>query len=209
MLRDSQIEQFGFLEANNHFQMSGGEFCGNAACAAARVISKTTGATEGEFTTSGYQGKVQFKISDENIQCIFSELKPIVTKIETDNGLKGTLIDLGGIIHFVLDSEHIFVNDKNVYTSVYKQVITNLNLQEYSAFGVIWQESLNGTIKIHPVVGVKGVNSLFYETACGSGTIATLISNDSKQLEILQPSGQKIFVRGGMEYGFMLSLKVG
>lgn len=52
-------------------------------------------------------------------------------------------------------------------------------------------------IKIHPVVWVKSIDTLFYETSCGSGTIAYLIilditENKDIEIDILQPSNKLI-----------------
>jgi len=48
-------------------------------------------------------------------------------------------------------------------------------------------------IKIHPVVWVKGISSFFYETSCGSGTLASLITGTDSKNHIYQPSGYSIY----------------
>ena len=64
------------------------------------------------------------------------------------------------------------------------------------AIGVILLEKFNKKIKINPIVWVKKINTLYYETACGSGSIATAIYknifNNQKEFKIIQPSGYYI-----------------
>ena len=51
----------------------------------------------------------------------------------------------------------------------------------------------NKKIKINPVVWVKDIETLFYETACGSGSLGVAIynyyNNKEEKVEIIQPSG--------------------
>ena len=55
-------------------------------------------------------------------------------------------------------------------------------------------------IEISPVVFVRAINTLFYETACGSGTTAVGVYESAKRgegidINILQPSGNTINVK--------------
>ena len=50
-------------------------------------------------------------------------------------------------------------------------------------------------IKIYPIVWVKQIDTLFFENACGSGTIATSmvetwLTQKSSKDQIMQPSGE-------------------
>ena len=53
-------------------------------------------------------------------------------------------------------------------------------------------------VKIHPIVWVKSIDTLYYETACGSGSLATAIYIKYKEnynwVKIKQPSGYFINV---------------
>ena len=66
------------------------------------------------------------------------------------------------------------------------------------AVGIILLEKYKDIIKIYPIIWVKAIDTLYYETACGSGSLATLIYKnyiDSvEKLEVLQPSGDVIKV---------------
>ena len=49
-------------------------------------------------------------------------------------------------------------------------------------------------LKINPIVWVKAIDTLFYETACGSGTTAVcmveaFLKKQNQKIDVLQPSG--------------------
>ena len=68
-----------------------------------------------------------------------------------------------------------------------------------NAVGIILLETENGKTKINPVIWVKTIDTLYYETACGSGSLASAIYQNiiegCTNLEIVQPSGYSIFIR--------------
>ena len=64
------------------------------------------------------------------------------------------------------------------------------------AIGVILLENVQNELKIYPIVWVKDVNTMYYETACGSGSLAAAIyKNTAEEIEIIQPSGYSIKVK--------------
>lgn len=191
MQEDPTIEQFGFLEGTSHFQMSGGEFCGNAARVAAWLISERTGTKQGTFTISGFSGTVHYTVDDNQVRCVFPDY-PFEKKMVEVLGVEATLVDLGGIVHVVMPITVEFENDERYYKSAHRQVTELLGLGERPAVGVIWQDLRDGNVAIHPVVWVREINSFFYETSCGSGTLATIIAHNVPELNIFQPSGQPI-----------------
>ena len=81
-----------------------------------------------------------------------------------------------------------------------RNLINEYKLKNNSAVGVIFCENKYNTIKINPVVWVKDIDTLFLETACGSGSIAVCIveaflKNHNQIINILQPSGLIITAR--------------
>lgn len=75
--------------------------------------------------------------------------------------------------------------------------IKKYELEESKAVGVIFCERENDLLKINPIVWVKSINTTFYETACGSGTIAVAIleafqKKSSQSIDIIQPYGMII-----------------
>jgi diaminopimelate epimerase len=189
--------------------MSGGEFCGNAARAAALLISQKTNSNTGVFTMSGFDGEVSFNVMDGGvINCKFSNL-PITSQDLIVEDVSVKVVDLGGIIHVVLPSSIKFENDESYYKAVHNNFVNILDLKRRSAVGVIWQEvNSDGSIKIHPVVWVKDIDSFFYETACGSGTLAALVACNEKSKEIFQPSNQSIYSERLAEETYLLRSKM-
>lgn len=64
---------------------------------------------------------------------------------------------------------------------------------EEKAIGIMLLEKVSNKIKINPVVWVKDIDTIFYETACGSGSLGTAIynyfKNKEEKIELIQPSG--------------------
>ena len=191
MAGDSSIEQFGFLEGTTHFQMSGGEFCGNAARVAAFLLAEKTGQMQGTFTISGFTGTVEYAVDGDTVRCTFPHYQ-FTTKQVNVLGVEATFVDLGGIVHVVLPPSVTFRDDKSYYEAAHNEVVDQLQLRDKAAVGVIWQEMKGDDVSIHPVVWVRDINSFFYETSCGSGTLATLITHQAPTLNIIQPTGQAI-----------------
>jgi diaminopimelate epimerase len=202
MVKHPEVEQFGFLEGVSHFQMSGGEFCGNAARAAALLLSEKNSSKSGSFTMSGFDGVVNYQILESGeVECVFTNLK-----ISSENLTSAKIIDLGGIVHIVLPNSEVFRNDKAYYTKIHRDWVNKLNLNNRSAVGVIWQETLDdNSVIIHPVVWVRDIDSFFYETACGSGTLAVLEASKETSKKVIQPSGQSIQSEKLSETSYLLS----
>ena len=74
-------------------------------------------------------------------------------------------------------------------------MIDEINTEE-KAIGIMFLEKIEDKLKINPVVWVKDIDTVFYETACGSGSLGTAIYNYYKnkvdKTEIIQPSGYSI-----------------
>ena len=74
-------------------------------------------------------------------------------------------------------------------------MITELDSEE-KAIGIMLLEKETEKIKINPIVWVKEINTVFYETACGSGSLGTAIynylKNKDKKIELIQPSRYSI-----------------
>ena len=81
-----------------------------------------------------------------------------------------------------------------------------------NAIGIILLEKLNYKIKINPIVWVKTVDTLYYETACGSGSLATAIYTSyiekENTFEIIQPSNYSIFVELNIEKEIIKNAKL-
>lgn len=188
-------EQAGFLIlSTDHFEMAGGEFCGNASRSAAVLFSELKGEKEITFTVSGFAGKVQALVNKlkENVydvSCTFPGLSTNLSIVTLQSGQVAQIVDLGGIVHVVIEAE--FPKDKSDYEAQHKIVLDELHLEQRDAVGVIWiEKTKDNSVKMHPVVWVRSINTFFYETSCGSGTIAT--ARVTGISSVIQPSGQSI-----------------
>lgn len=187
------VEQAGFLIPDQRrFEMSGGEFCGNAARSAALLLSRFSGDEVGAFQMSGYEGDVRFFVHWESetvatVTCNFDRL-PIDVRREQTMNKEIQIVDLGGIVHVVI--EGAFPSD---YEAQHRTLTRCFGLSEREAVGVCWVERTSDRVTLHPVVWVKAIDSFFYETSCGSGSIAaTVVTGMNK---ITQPSGEAIEVK--------------
>jgi len=187
-------EQVGFLiPKENHFEMAGGEFCGNGSRAAAVLLSEIQQKPQVLFTVSGFNKKVSGtvrKISDKRyfVEGVFPGLSAIQHNVILKDGQKAAVVDLGGIVHVVIEAPFPF--KKEVYQVTHRSVTQELELGNRSAVGVIWIERFSKEVRMHPVVWVKDVDTFFYEQSCGSGTIA--VSKVTGIPSVVQPTGKKI-----------------
>lgn len=166
-------EQSGFLvKSMNHFQMAGGEFCGNATRAVAILFSRLLNRPDTQYTVSGFDGVVSSHVESNGhdngyiVESIFLDM-PIITEEVVANGKEAIIVDLGGIVHVVIQG-----TIPEDYEKIHRQIVTELNLSQRDAVGVIWYTKTESHATIHPVVWVRGIDSFFYETSCGSGSIA-------------------------------------
>ena len=185
------VEQSGFLILKDrHFEMSGGEFCGNAARSVAILLSDDKD-EEILFTMSGFNGVIEASVKEIGpkrffVSCFFPEFKISVTEKKFGES-NVNIVDMGGIIHCVIN-ETIPLN----YEKKHKEIMDFLNLNSRDAVGVIWVEENQDSVNINPVVWVNSIDTFFYETSCGSGSIA--VSKVFNINTINQPSGGVIEV---------------
>jgi diaminopimelate epimerase len=188
------VEQAGFLiPRDNHFEMAGGEFCGNGSRSAAILFSEIQRKPQVLFTTSGYKGKVSatVKKTGDNtyfVEGVFPGLLAVRKDVILSDNQPATVVDLGGIVHVVIEAP--FPSKFDVYRAIHQAITRELNFEKRSCVGVIWIERLKKAVKMHPVVWVKDVDTFFYEQSCGSGTIA--VSKVTGIPSVIQPTGKKI-----------------
>lgn len=191
-------EQAGFLVfvdkyVPSHFEMAGGEFCGNASRAAALLLAETSEDYDPTFTVSGFKGTVHASVQHIKnlrfmVRCTFPGMSTDVQAVTLDNGTPAFIVDLGGIVHVVI--EEAFPSDRDAYEQAHRSIMEQFGLGEREAVGVIWFENRDGAVYMHPVVWVNAVDTFFYEESCGSGTIA--VGKVTGQSAIVQPTGQTI-----------------
>lgn len=195
-----EVEQVGFISTKeNKLEMAGGEFCVNATrCAIWQYLKGKQG--EIELEVSGYKGKIEGGITQEkdvyvNMQ-IEQKLGDIINKKDIFNFVK-----LEGILLAVIDEKNSakyieqLKKDEEKTKNKLKEIMKTFETNE-KAIGIILLEKVGTRTKINPIIWVKTIDTLYYETACGSGSLATAIYKSyvekSENLEIVQPSGSSI-----------------
>lgn len=193
-------EQAGFLIPSlSHFEMTGGEFCGNASRAAAVLFSQIQEQSQIIFTVSGFKGTVEATIERQSgtfykVRCRFPDL-PITITPATVAGKQINIVDLGGIIHIVM--KDTFPKQPTVYQGALRKLIQQFKLEKRKAVGAIWIDETEAVVSMQPVVWVKGIDTCFYEQSCGSGAIA--VSCVTGMSDITQPTGKAIKVEVGKD----------
>ena len=161
------VEQVGFIETGEtpRLVMMGNELCINATIAFAHILEG-----DGKLQTSGLDSPVDFENTDNKTTI---HLPIQYTK-------QGNVVLLSGI----------GFECSNGTENIGKDYVSALAEKYHMpAFGVAQFEGN----KLTPWVYVKETDSLVKETACGSGSIA--VSLTTGQDEIVQPTGESIFVR--------------
>jgi diaminopimelate epimerase len=221
VLRENpEVEQVGFFEEKDgmpFLQMAGGEFCGNATRAFACLLKedeRREGITNFKFKVSGFENPVfayvvpmPFK-ENKGFFCEarFPELAK-AGKIEKRifSGKTVMVVDLGGIIHILVQEDQFPFSEKS-YEKDMKAIKDELGV-DCDAVGVLWVKKKGEEVSMKPVVWVKSIDTCYYETSCGSGSIAVGMSLGS-DVSVIQPSlkpiqvafdGEAIILKSEME----------
>ena len=184
MRKEIDVEQVGFLsKKENRLTMAGGEFCGNASrCAALYYI--------------GEKRNIELKINNNKINAGINEKFEVWCEIPIENYNIENITE--NIYKVILKGITILVvAESNKYKDFKEcaiKLIKKYNLED-DAIGVMFVEKIKEIIKIYPIVWVKKIDTLFFENACGSGTIAVTmleswLKNSSSKYKVLQPSGE-------------------
>jgi diaminopimelate epimerase len=197
-----KAEQAGFLILNqNHFEMAGGELCGNGTRAAAVALYKINGNTNLSYTVSGFKGNVKSileVVSREKyiVKSVFNGMKTPVYDAEL-SGMNVKIVDLIGIVHVIINGD--LPKD---FEDKHHKISDKLKLDRWSAVGVVWYQEVGDGIKINPVVrvygkidpltGIKSKDAFYYQRACGSGSIA--VSAVTGETNIIQVTNDVIEV---------------
>ena len=204
ILEDNKdVEQVGFIDRSKRkLEMAGGEFCMNATrCAIYEFLEKKEGKID--LCVSGYNGKIEGGINKD--KSVYAKLK--IEKSKDDLIEKRgifNLVKLDGILQVVVEEGNLneFIlklkeNEKEAKIEL-KEIMKSLDSKE-DAIGIILLERKDNLLKINPVVWVKEIDTVYYETACGSGSLATAIcksfESNINELSIMQPSGYIINIK--------------
>lgn len=184
MKKESNVEQVGFLSLKDKkLTMAGGEFCGNATRCAALYYMKEEKSIELKINNNRIMAGIDYgtldiwcevPIEGYNIIKIGKNIYKIV--------LKGITILVVYEVSQYNELKHSAIN-----------LIKKYNLND-DAIGVMFVDNMENIIKIYPIVWVKDIDTLFFENACGSGTIAvtmleSILKKSSNKYSVIQPSG--------------------
>ena len=204
-LYDDFVEQVGFINTdinNPELMMAGGEFCGNATRSAVK------------YYLNDQEGNLNIKVSGvpERLNAGMDEdgnawVDMPIIKGNYNNSVKrineiSAIVKMYGITHVVIESGDINKEYSKEDLKKYAYcILERENLLCEDAAGVMFVNRIDEeNIEISPIVFVRAINTLFYETACGSGTTALAVYESAKRkenidLNILQPSGYYINVK--------------
>ena len=207
-----KAEQVGYAcppedGVDGRMEMMGGEFCGNATRAYGMYIARQKGgASEVKLRVSGCDHVVTAQVDLEAGTARAEMPCPRSVQRVTVNGHEGTLVDLTGIAHFVVEgtapSEEFFRAVEPVFSGI----------AGLDACGVIFLDA--ETHRMTPLVKVVDTGTLIWEGSCGSGTIACAVAESTGladglfEHDYFQPAG---VVRASVERrgGAVVSAAIG
>lgn len=167
-------EQVGFIE-NNHLQMMGGEFCGNASRSFAAYLAFKDKEFQNEktytITCSGASKELSVLVRrngnyENQFFASIAMPNPLSIKeesisIDTDT-ISLIRIDFDGITHFILENNY---NKEKMINFITEKMIN----EKYEAFGIMFFNKEKN--EILPFVYVNGLGGTF-ERSCASGSTA-------------------------------------
>lgn len=203
MSKYPDVEQVGFYDCNKEtskirLEMAGGEFCGNATRALAYLLLNGKPG-EVAINVSGTDQLLQAGINSSNNTYSYIPIKKDFNSI-IKLPLNKFKVDLDGITHIItfIDKEY----SPKALQKIAKNTLEETNLLTTSAAaGVMFVKKTSSYIySLAPVVWVRDIKTLFYETACASGTTALALllaknkSISKTKITVLQPSKETLSV---------------
>lgn len=160
------------------------------------------------FILSNSPGTIDIRVSGTNqaLRAWIDKKKnvwaqmPLLTKLQVKTVGEFQIVELEGIAQVVTPLPRRNNSPDELKQSGF-QILRMLKLTESCpASGVMFVSREKGMIKIDPVVWVRDIKTLFYETACASGTTAVgLLEFINKRevsdtSQVIQPSGELLRV---------------
>ena len=205
-LTGSDTEQVGFVcpplrGGAGRLEMAGGEFCGNAARAFGMLTARRLGKLSRVLVEiSGCEGPVAVDIDWSNRTAKAQMPLPrSVGRVEVD-GRPGTLVDLEGIAHLVVEDVPPSLEFFQAAEPLFE------GIPGLEAYGVMFLDSRKGSLT--PLVKVPAAGTLVWEGSCGSGSLAAAVAQSQGAPDgpfvrtYVQPAGvveAAVLRRGGRE----------
>jgi diaminopimelate epimerase len=197
--KHSNVEQVGFVGKigdEYYLEMAGGEFCGNATRSAIHYF-KNGKPGEMSIHVSGVSKVLNGGIYPDGKVWVNMPIMSSIEKVLQKGNF--AVVEMEGITHIIVPRESNEY-DPDKLKSEALVILKSLNLTEnVAASGVMFTTKTEKGYKIDPVVWVKNLKTLYYETACGSGTTAVGLyeskrKDSSLDIDITQPSGMDITI---------------
>lgn len=174
LMEDSDAEQVGYvcppvMGGAGRMEMAGGEFCGNATRAFGMLTAQKLGSAQQVLVeVSGCDHLVTVDIDwSQKTARAQMPLPRAVAPAEAD-GRPGVLVDLGGIVHFVVEDVPPGLEFFQKAEPLFE------DFPDADAYGVIFLNTVKGSMT--PLVKVPAAGSLVWEGSCGSGSLAAAIA---------------------------------
>ena len=190
----SEIEQIGFAGIpdagfDGRLEMAGGEFCGNASRAYGLLLAKHRGLQGRQqlmLQVSGSSCPIAVSVDIEGEQADAQMPLPRFVRRETVAGVTGTLVHLGGIVHFVVEN----IAPDAVWMERIEPLFHTLGALD--AYGICFLE--RDAKRMTPLVKVPAARTLVFEGSCGSGSVASAVAmsegtDGAFSVELQQPAG--------------------
>jgi len=193
------VEQVGFVDLNPkspELMMAGGEFCGNATRSTAWLaLGGKPG--EVEIKVSGVEGKLKAGVTPNGEAFAQMPIYQDIAKVTKDGDNR--IVEMEGITQYInFNSKEIEGLSQDEVKQKAMTLIRAKNLDRFPAAGVMYSKKEGNNWRITPIVYVKAVDTLYAETACGSGTTALglvlTLQEGGSDISIVQPTGLPIRV---------------
>lgn len=192
-----QVSFYNYDKENNTavLELAGGEFCGNATRSLAYLLLQ------------GKKGKLQIKVSgttqslDAGVRIPKTAYAQMpINQIQPLKQLSKNLfqVNLQGIIHLIYTNQPKVKTDEALKRFAFKLLQKENLVYSVPAAGVMFLKQYKNYISLKPIVWVRDIETLLFETACASGTAAVGIwkafvtNNANKTIDVLQPTGKII-----------------
>jgi len=158
----------GYSPSLWHLEMAGGEFCGNAARCFGLYVAKMQG-RKGKalvsVSVSGAKEPVQVEVDTEKNRAAAEMPKPLVVESIDYEGRPLLVLVFEGITHVIAqDLESKSENFYAIKTAVEKK------FHAPAALGVMFYDTASCFMR--PAVYVRSVDTMVFESSCGSGSAA-------------------------------------
>lgn len=206
------VEQVGFVNldpSSPELVMAGGEFCGNATRSTAWL------ALDGKpgqinIKVSGVKDKLKAGVTPNGEAFAQMPVYSDISKITNDGDNR--IVEMEGITQYInFNAKEIEGLSTDEIKEKAMKLIRAKNLDRFPAAGVMYSKKEGNNWRITPIVYVKTIDTLFAETACGSGTTALGLvlaqqkGSSIKDIPIVQPTDLSIKVSvefDGKQFGY-------